>query len=55
MKPTILERVRKIALERTYEISGWEDSSEFLALLGRKGGRLLKGGEVDEAAGMFHI
>ena len=51
----LLERVRKIALERTYEISGWEDSSEFLALLGRKGGRLLKGGEVDEAAGMFHI
>lgn len=53
--PRLLERVRKIALERTYEISGWEDSSEFLALLGRKGGRLMKGGEVDEAAGMFHI
>jgi nuclear GTP-binding protein len=47
--------VRKIALERTYEISGWEDSSEFLSLLGRKGGRLIRGGEVDEAAGILSI
>jgi nuclear GTP-binding protein len=50
--PRLLSRVRKQALERTYEISGWNDATEFLALLGRKGGRLLKGGEVDEAAGI---
>lgn len=51
--PRLLERVKKQHLERTYEISGWKDATEFLALLGRKGGRLLKGGEVDEAAGNF--
>jgi len=51
--PRLLERAKKQHLERTYEISGWKDATEFLALLGRKGGRLLKGGEVDEAAGNF--
>jgi nuclear GTP-binding protein len=53
--PRLLERVKKIALERTYEISGWNNETEFLALLGRKGGRLIKGGEVDEAAGMCSV
>jgi nuclear GTP-binding protein len=51
--PPLLERVKKQHIERTYEIKGWSDASEFLALLGRKGGRLLKGGEVDEAAGIL--
>src|SRR5579862_2844140 len=50
--PRLLDRVKKTHLERTYEISGWNNAAEFLALLGRKGGRLLKGGEIDEAAGM---
>ena len=49
--PRLLERVRRQYLERTYEITGWNNSAEFLALLARKGGRLLKGGEIDEAAG----
>ena len=49
--PRLLSRVKKEHLERTYEVGGWNDEHEFLALLGRKGGRLLKGGEVDEAAG----
>jgi nuclear GTP-binding protein len=49
--PRLLERVQRKHMERTYEISGWSDSTEFLALLGRKGGRLLKGGEIDEPAG----
>jgi len=49
--PRLLERVQRKHMERTYEISGWNNATEFLALLGRKGGRLLKGGEIDEAAG----
>ena len=51
--PRLLERVRKQHLERTYEISGWEDATDFLAVLGRKGGRLLKGGEIDESGGTY--
>jgi nuclear GTP-binding protein len=51
----LLQLVKIQYLERTYGISGWNDETEFLAMLGRKGGRLLKGGEVDEGAGMPHI
>jgi nuclear GTP-binding protein len=47
------DRVRTQHLERTYEIKGWNDATDFLALLGRKGGRLLKGGEIDEAGGTY--
>src|SRR5690606_3417114 len=43
----VLERCKKRHVERTYEISGWNDATEFLELLARKGGRLLKGGEPD--------
>ncbi len=47
----VLERCRSEHLERTYSIKGWENNSvRFLELLGRKGGRLLKGGEIDESA-----
>lgn len=53
--PRLLERVRKQHLERTYEISGWEDATDFLAVLGRKGGRLLKGGEIDESGGTYTL
>ena len=49
----MLQLVKRQHLERTYEVSGWNDTTEFLALLGRKTGRLLKGGEVDESAGKF--
>lgn len=48
--PTVLSRCKVKHLERTYEISGWNDSTEFLAKLAKKGGRLLKGGEPDEAS-----
>ncbi|KAL6950181.1 GTPase required for pre-60S ribosomal subunit nuclear export and maturation [Hanseniaspora vineae] len=47
--PAVLERCQKKYLERTYEISGWENATEFIEKLARKGGRLLKGGEPDES------
>ncbi|KAI0456277.1 NGP1NT domain-containing protein [Xylaria acuta] len=47
MQP-MMEKVKRHHLERTYEITQkWKDHHEFLEILGRKGGRLLKGGEID--------
>ncbi|KAK9382955.1 NUC091 domain-containing protein [Kockiozyma suomiensis] len=46
--PALLERCKTAHLEKTYEISGWTTAAEFLEMLARKGGRLLKGGEADE-------
>ncbi|KAJ2987810.1 hypothetical protein NUW58_g4307 [Xylaria curta] len=46
MEP-MMAKVKRHHLERTYEISNWKDHHEFLEMLGRKGGRLLKAGEVD--------
>ncbi|CAI5760588.1 unnamed protein product [Candida verbasci] len=57
--PDMLRKCERKHLERTYEIKGWskfeEDeslmeqaSTEFLELIARKQGRLLKGGEPDE-------
>lgn len=43
----LLSRVKKHHMEKTYELTGWDNSTEFLELLARKGGRLLKGGEPD--------
>lgn len=43
----LLSRVKKHHMEKTYELRGWDNSTEFLELLARKGGRLLKGGEPD--------
>lgn len=43
----LLSRVKRHHMERTYELTGWKDSTEFLELLARKGGRLLRGGEPD--------
>ena len=45
--PALLERVKRHHMERTYELTGWENATEFLELLARKGGRLLRGGEAD--------
>lgn len=45
--PAVLNKCKQSHLERTYEIKGWNNSIEFLELLARKGGRLLKGGEPD--------
>lgn len=42
-----LARCQDRHIERTYGITGWKDADEFLELLARKSGRLLKGGEAD--------
>lgn len=47
--PALLERCERKYLERTYEIKGWNDSADFLEMIARKTGKLLKGGEPDEA------
>lgn len=43
----VLEKVKLHHMERTYQLHGWKNHIEFLELLARKGGRLLKGGEPD--------
>ncbi|CAN6674596.1 nucleolar GTP-binding protein 2 [Trichomonascus vanleenenianus] len=47
--PAMLEKCERKHLERTYGISGWRNSAEFLEMISRKHGRLLKGGEPDES------
>lgn len=42
-----LKKCKTHHVERTYDIRGWEDHIQFLEMLARKGGRLLKGGEAD--------
>ena len=46
----VLRKVKKIYLERTYGMKGWKNGEEFLEMLARKGGRLLKAGEADKDA-----
>ena len=46
--PTIIERVKREYIARTYGIHSWTDSSDFLAQLARKTGKMLKGGEANE-------
>lgn len=44
----VLRRTQPKHIERTYDVKGYDDDPiEFLSLLARKGGRLLKGGEPD--------
>jgi nuclear GTP-binding protein len=43
----LLGRVKQHHMEKTYELKGWTNATEFLELLARKGGRLLRGGEPD--------
>ena len=45
--PAVLSKAKKHHVERTYELGGWTTHVEFLELLARKAGRLLKGGEPD--------
>ncbi|OKL56372.1 Nucleolar GTP-binding protein 2 [Talaromyces atroroseus] len=46
--PGVLKRVQKRHIERTYDIKDFNgDAIEFLSVLARKGGRLLRGGEPD--------
>ena len=43
----VLDKTKAHHIERTYDVRGWTKATEFLELLARKGGRLLKGGEAD--------
>lgn len=43
----ILERCKPEYLRRTYEVSGWTDSVDFLSKVASATGKLLKGGEPD--------
>lgn len=44
---SVLRKTKPQHIKRTYEIEGFETPIEFLEILARKGGRLLKGGEAD--------
>ena len=43
----VLKKTKPQHIERTYDVRGYNTATEFLELLARKGGRLLKGGEAD--------
>ena len=43
----VLKKTKSSHIERTYDVRGFNNATEFLELLARKGGRLLKGGEAD--------
>ena len=43
----VLKRTKPQHIQRTYDVGSFETATEFLDLLARKGGRLLKGGEAD--------
>ncbi|KAF4972737.1 hypothetical protein FSARC_745 [Fusarium sarcochroum] len=43
----LLNRVKQHHMEKTYELTGWTNATEFLELMARKAGRLLRGGEPD--------
>lgn len=45
--PAVLSKTKPQHIERTYELKGYKNHMEFLELLARKGGRLLRGGEPD--------
>lgn len=45
--PAVLKKTKPQHIERTYELKGYKDHIQFLELLARKGGRLLRGGEPD--------
>ena len=44
---TVLRKTERRHVERLYEVGGYATATEFLELLARKAGRLLKGGEPD--------
>ena len=43
----VLTKTKPQHIQRTYDVGSYETATEFLNLLARKGGRLLKGGEAD--------
>ncbi|XP_053963732.1 nucleolar GTP-binding protein 2 [Anastrepha ludens] len=44
---TVLQRVRKEYIQKTYKVESWTSSMDFLEQLAKKSGKLLKGGEPD--------
>ncbi|KAL5274600.1 GNL2 family protein [Megaselia abdita] len=44
---TVLQRVRKDYIKKTYKIKDWSSSKDFLEQLAKKSGKLLKGGDPD--------
>ena len=46
--PALLDRVECKYIERTYDVKDWNTPGEFLELLARRQGKLLRGGEPDE-------
>uniref|UniRef100_A0A2R5LP79 Nucleolar GTP-binding protein 2 n=1 Tax=Ornithodoros turicata TaxID=34597 RepID=A0A2R5LP79_9ACAR len=45
--PEVLNRVRREYLVKTYKIESWDDATDFLEKLGKRSGKLLKGGDPD--------
>ena len=45
--PAVLKKTKPQHIERTYDLRGFNNATEFLEMLARKAGRLLKGGEAD--------
>ena len=43
----VLEKTKPQHIQRTYDVGNFETATDFLQILARKGGRLLKGGEAD--------
>ncbi|CAN7938791.1 unnamed protein product [Ixodes hexagonus] len=43
----VLARVRPEYIAKTYKVESWDDAMDFLEKLGRRSGKLLKGGEPD--------
>jgi len=43
----VLQRVKTQYIERTYKVSGWENTIDFLEKVAQRSGRLIKGGEFD--------
>lgn len=43
----LLKKTKPQHIQRTYDVGDFETATQFLELLARKGGRLLKGGEAD--------
>ncbi|KAL5016097.1 hypothetical protein ScPMuIL_005686 [Solemya velum] len=47
--PAMLDRVKEEYVKKTYKIDQWTDFEDFLDKLGKKWGKLLKGGEPDRS------
>ncbi|KAI9143020.1 NUC091 domain-containing protein [Paraphysoderma sedebokerense] len=45
--PELVNRVKRVYLVKSYEVDGWETPLEFLEMVAKKSGKLLKGGEPD--------